>query len=136
MTLLHSQPPSVRRAIRADRSASVELPLVPSPSREAALDTQEPAPSPRPISITDVYHVTFQDGPLGMSCIFESGLAKVTQVDAGSQAELGGVVVNSMVTAIDGDAVTFGEAWTIFRDRPRPFTVTFRRPAPERGIFL
>ena len=101
------------------------------PSGEVSLDAQESAPSPRPVSATDEYHVTFQDGPMGMGFIAEAELTKVTQVVAGSQADLGGVVVNSLVTAVDADAVTFGEARTIFQNRPRPFTVTFRRPAAE-----
>ena len=69
-----------------------------------------------------VFHVTFEDGPLGIGLEEdEFRFAAVVSVDEGEAAEKGGVKKGDVIAAVEGDiSSTYESALAAIKSKPRP----------------
>ena len=76
-----------------------------------------------------MFHVTFQDGPLGIGLKpDEFRFASVYAVPVGGQGAKGGLKKGDVIAAVDGEiSTTYNAALALISAKPRPLIISFHR---------
>lgn len=79
-------------------------------------------------SNANTYDVVFMEGALGCRIARAAyGFANVTAVSPGGQAARGGVMVDDVISAVNGRAMDYDEALPYIQRTARPLTISFHR---------